>query len=61
MNRKKSKRITQHSITLLVSWMKQLLPEEEAEKVTVDTYKSFMPEQTHFMAQQHNVFECLSS
>jgi len=52
MNRKKSKRITRHSITLLVSWMKQLLPEEEAEKVTVDTYKTMMPEQTHFMANR---------
>lgn len=52
MNRKKTKRIRKHSVTLLVSWMRQLLSEEEGKKITVDSYKSFMPEQTHFMAQQ---------
>ena len=52
MNRKKSKRIRHHSESLLVSWMKQLLEKEEADKITINTYKSFMPQQTHFMAQR---------
>jgi|TARA_R110000796_G_scaffold46364_8_gene112040 hypothetical protein len=52
MNRKKSKRIKNHSESLLVLWMKGLLPEDEAEKVNLKTYKSMMPVQTHFMAQR---------
>ena len=52
MNRKKSKRIRHHSESLLVSWMKQLLEKEEADKITINTYKSFMPKQTHFIAQR---------
>tara|TARA_R100001377_G_C3160481_1_gene99548 strand:+ start:284 stop:571 length:288 start_codon:yes stop_codon:yes gene_type:complete len=52
MNRKKSKRIKNHSESLLVLWMKGLLPEDEAEKVNLKTYKSMMPDQTHFMAQR---------
>tara|TARA_R110002153_G_scaffold255432_1_gene414090 strand:+ start:52 stop:354 length:303 start_codon:yes stop_codon:yes gene_type:complete len=52
MNRKMSKRIRHHSELLLVAWMKQLLEKEEADKITINTYKSFMPKQTHFMAQR---------
>ena len=52
MNRTMSKRIRHHSELLLVAWMKQLLEKEEADKITINTYKSFMPKQTHFIAQR---------
>jgi hypothetical protein len=50
MNRRRSKRLEKHATTLLVSWLKGLLEEEEASKITVETYKSFLPTQTHYMA-----------
>ena len=51
MNGKKAKRIRRHSQVLLVSWLKTLLSEEEAENVTVANYKQMMPEQTHAFVQ----------
>ena len=54
MNGKKAKRIRRHSKVLLISWLKSLVSEEEAEKVTADNYKHMMPEQTH--AYIHNKF-----
>jgi hypothetical protein len=52
MNRKKSKRIERHAEALLITWLKGLLTPEEAEGVHMGSYRSFMPEQTHYMAQR---------
>lgn len=52
MNRRKSKRIREHSVCLLVSWLRGLLEEKEAALITTKTYKSYMPEQSHYMAQR---------
>jgi|TARA_R110000803_G_scaffold191840_1_gene254556 hypothetical protein len=52
MNRKKSKRIERHAEGLLITWLKGLLTEEEAEGVNMGNYRSLMPEQTHYMAQR---------
>ena len=51
MNGKKAKRIRRHSRVLLVSWLKSLLSEEEAEQVNIKNYKQMMPEQTHAYVQ----------
>lgn len=47
MNNKKAKAIRKHSKTLLVSWMKGLLSEEEGSVINVKNYEQFMAEQTH--------------
>ncbi len=36
---------------LLVSWLKSLLSEEEAEQVNIKNYKQIMPEHTHAYVQ----------
>lgn len=47
MNRKKSKLIRAQVERISIEWLKGLLPEEEADKITIKNYKSFMPKQTH--------------
>ena len=51
MNSKKMKRINRHVATLLVSWIKSLLNEEEAKGVNLGNYKQLMPDQTHVFLQ----------
>tara|TARA_R100001377_G_scaffold69773_1_gene45137 strand:+ start:338 stop:607 length:270 start_codon:yes stop_codon:yes gene_type:complete len=52
MNGRKAKRIRIQAEILLVDWLKSLLSKEEGDQITLDSYKNFMPEQTHFMAQR---------
>jgi hypothetical protein len=61
MNRKKSKRIKKHSENLQVEWLKGLLNEEEADKITKDNFKDMLPQQTHIWARGkiHNSFYTL--
>ena len=49
----KAKRIRRHTKSLLVLWLRSLLNEEEAAKVTIDTYLSYLPKQTHIFINQH--------
>jgi|TARA_R100000081_G_scaffold91398_1_gene69248 hypothetical protein len=51
MNGKKSKRIRAHVCTLAIDWLKGLMNEEEAKKITIDNYKSMMPSQTHIISK----------
>ena len=52
MNGRKAKQIRSHSETILVSWLKSLLSDEEGQKINIQNYKNFMPTQTHYMAQR---------
>ncbi len=58
MNRKKSKRIKNHTEVLQVEWLKSLLNDEEASKVNLMNFKDMLPEQTHIWAKGtiHNSF-----
>ena len=47
MNGKKAKAIRKQSKVLLVDWIRSLLEPEEAVKINIDNYMSFMPQQTH--------------
>lgn len=51
MNRKKSKRIRKHAETLQIEWLKSLLSDEEASKITKDNFRDMLPQQTHLWAQ----------
>jgi|TARA_R100001530_G_C4295571_1_gene149136 hypothetical protein len=49
----KARRIRKHTKTLLVAWLHSLLDKEEADKINVNNYMSYMPKQTHlFVAGQ---------
>lgn len=48
MNRKKSKRIKLQSSKIIVTWLRSILSEEEADKVNLKTFRELLPEQTHF-------------
>ena len=53
MNGRKAKRIRAHVCTLAIDWLKGLMSEEEAKKITKDNYKSMMPSQTHIFLKGH--------
>ena len=50
MNRKIIKQINQQVGPILVDWLKTLVSEEEAKKITLDNYKELLPDQTHVFA-----------
>ena len=52
MNQKTMKEINRHSKKLLVDWLQTLLPEEELDKINTDNVLQFIPDQTHFYANQ---------
>jgi|TARA_R110002167_G_C12476007_1_gene634125 hypothetical protein len=58
MNRKKSKRIRNHTEVLQIEWLKSLLSDEEASKINLMNFKEMLPKQTHIWAQGtiHNSF-----
>jgi len=51
MNGKQAKRIRAKVGEILVDWLKGLVNEEEAKKITTDNYKSMLPTQTHVYLQ----------
>ena len=50
MNRKQYKKVKAKTKFIIVEWLKSLVNEEEAKKITIDNYKTLMPNQTHFYA-----------
>lgn len=47
MNGKRAKKIRAQVGEVLLTWLKGLVDEEEAKKITIDNYKSMLPDQTH--------------
>tara|TARA_R100000329_G_scaffold150246_1_gene142642 strand:+ start:515 stop:829 length:315 start_codon:yes stop_codon:yes gene_type:complete len=52
MNQKRSKEITERSNELFIEWLKSLLNETEAAKITMDNYRNYLPKQTHLYANK---------
>jgi len=51
MNQKKSKQIRRRAETLLIDWIRTMVPEgEDANKITKKNLHEFLPEQTHIFA-----------
>ena len=50
MNGKKAKQIRKKSRQLVVDWLQTMLVEEEAKKVSVDNIEKYLPDETHFYA-----------
>ena len=51
MNEKQVKKLRKRIKPLQVEWLKSLLNEEEAEKITVEKIDSLLPKQTHYFGQ----------
>ena len=49
MNRKKIKVLRRKAKHILVEWLQSLLPDEEKNKVNINTILYLMPKQTHYM------------
>ena len=52
MNGKQSKKLINKSNELFVEWLKGLLNKKEADKISIDNYRQFIPKQTHLYANQ---------
>jgi len=47
LNKKKLKELKKRIRPIQVEWLKSLLPQEEADKITVDNVEGLLPDQTH--------------
>tara|TARA_R110002012_G_scaffold81263_1_gene205687 strand:- start:146 stop:382 length:237 start_codon:yes stop_codon:yes gene_type:complete len=52
MNGRQAKKLRRQAKDLTVEWLQSLLPEDEAEKITTQNFKDYMPEQTHVFANK---------
>ncbi len=50
MNGKKAKQIRKKSRQLVVDWLETMLVEEEVKKLSVDNIEKYLPNETHFYA-----------
>ena len=51
MNAKTMKKIFRQAEAISIDWLKSLMPEEEAEKITHKNYKDYMQMNSHYFAQ----------
>lgn len=51
MNRKLSKKINKKTIDIFLQWLKTVVPEEEAAKISPKDYKSYVPENAYYWNQ----------
>ena len=51
MNSKQIKKLRKKVKPIQVEWLRTLLPEDQAETITVDTVEGLLPEQTHAFGQ----------
>tara|TARA_Y100000739_G_C20563074_1_gene443986 strand:- start:1060 stop:1329 length:270 start_codon:yes stop_codon:yes gene_type:complete len=52
MNGQKAKRIRRHAKELMLNWIKSVVDEDEAKKVTLKNLAQYVPNQTHIYANQ---------
>ena len=50
MNGKKAKQIRKKSRQLVVDWLQTMLVEKEVKKLSVDNIEKYLPDETHFYA-----------
>ena len=50
MNGKKAKQIRKKSRQLVVDWLQTMLVKEEIKKLSVDNIEKYLPDETHFYA-----------
>jgi len=52
MNLKKEKQIRRKAKQLMVEWLRSVIPDEDKNKVTIENVHTYIPDQTHFYANQ---------
>ena len=52
MNRRLSKKINKKTIDVFLQWLKTVVPEEEAAKISAKEYKSYVPEHAYYWDQR---------
>ena len=52
MNGRKAKRIRRHAKHLMLEWLKTMVSEDEAKKVTIKNIQDYIPDQTHIYANK---------
>jgi len=52
VNKKVLKKINKKADELLFEWLKSLVSEEEAEGITINNFKNFLPKDKYFVAQK---------
>ncbi len=50
MNRTTYKKVKAKAEYFVLEWIRSILPEEEAKKVTLDNYKALVPSESHVFA-----------
>ena len=49
MNSKRSTRINRHVRVLLTAWLKDMLPPEEAEKISTKNFLQYLPDERYYV------------
>jgi len=52
MNGKKVKEIRKHAKFLIVNWLKEMVPVDEADKITEDNYENYIPTEKYIYANR---------
>jgi len=60
MNSKEAKRCRKKAKALTVEWIQSLIPEEEAQKVNVNNFQDYMPDQKYVYANKKFMLSALS-
>ena len=60
MNSKVAKQYRKKAKLLTVEWIKSLIPEEEAKKVTVENFQDYMPDQKYVYANKKFMLSAFS-
>ncbi len=49
MNSKRSTQINRHVRVLLTAWLKDMLPPEEAEKISIKNFLQYLPDERYYV------------
>jgi len=60
MNSKEAKRYRKKAKALTVEWIQSLIPEEEAQKVNVNNFQDYMPDQKYVYANKKFMLSAFS-
>jgi len=60
MNSKEAKRCRKKAKALTVEWIQSLIPEEEAQKVNVNNFQDYMPDQKYVYANKKFMLSAFS-
>ena len=60
MNGRKAKSIRQHAKQMLIDWLRTMVSDEEAKKITVDNFVDYLPAEKHVFANRKMLLSAYS-